>query len=73
MSELLTRPENYVDETVTKRLIAKVARCGGCPVCTHAVHGWGKSACDTPGRTYPLCMKTPGNRFDPDFERLKGV
>ncbi|MGH8158386.1 MAG: hypothetical protein ACREPQ_09710 [Rhodanobacter sp.] len=72
MTEPLTRPENYVEETITKRLVATVMRCGGCPVCKNRVEGWQRSACDTPGRTYPLCMKTPGAHFDPDHDKLRG-
>lgn len=67
-----TRPEMNTERRIAGRLRAKVMRSGGCPFCIHAVHGWGRSACDTPGRTFPLCMKTPGLGFEPDHDRLKG-
>jgi hypothetical protein len=71
MGEPLTRPENYVDETMTKRKVAIVMRCGGCPVCIHRVEGWGRVACDA-GRSYPLCMHTHGTKFEPDHLKLQG-
>ena len=66
----LTRPEQYVEEGITKRKLAIVVRCGGCPVCVHRVQGWDRFACDTLGRTFPLCMKTPGTQFSPDHEAI---
>jgi hypothetical protein len=66
-------PERFAERALARRQLAKVYRKGGCHYCLHAVHGWGKSACNTMGRTFPLCLKTPGTQFEPDHERLKGV
>lgn len=69
----LSPPERATERQIAKRLRSKVYRAGGCAYCTHRVEGWGKSACKTIGRTFPLCIKTPGTQFEPDHERLKGV
>ena len=66
-----TPPERHLERRIARRLVAKVTRAGGCPYCIHAVHGWDASACDTPGRTFPLCLKTRGIGFEPDDERLR--
>jgi len=73
VDETLTAPEKATERELARRKRIKVTQAGGCPYCIHAVHGWGKSACDTQGRTFPLCQKTPGTSFEPDHERLKGV
>jgi hypothetical protein len=67
MAMPLTRPEQYVEEGITRRKLAIVARCGGCPVCTHRLTNWGGCEAD---RRYPLCMKTPGTQFEPDHEAI---
>ena len=72
MAETLTLPELSTERAQAKRLRAKVTAAGGCPYCIHAVHGWGKSACDTQGRIFPRCLHMPGVHFEPDYERLKG-
>ena len=72
MAETLTAPEKATERELARRQRIKVTQAGGCPYCIHAVHGWGKSVCDTQGRTFPLCLKTPGTSFEPDHERLKG-
>ena len=66
-----TQPERHLERRICRRLVAKVTRDGGCRYCIHAVHGWDTSACDTPGRTFPLCLKTRGLGFEPDHERLR--
>jgi hypothetical protein len=68
----LTRPERSTEVGLARRRLAAVYRLGGCGACTHAVHGWGRSACDTPGRIFPRCLATPGLQFEIDEERLKG-
>jgi hypothetical protein len=68
----LTRPERCAEFGIARRQLAAIYRAGGCGVCIHAVHGWGRSACDTPGRVFPRCMGTPGPQFELDQERLKG-
>jgi hypothetical protein len=69
----LSPPERATERQIAKRTRALIYRVGGCAVCKNAVHGWGKSACDTTGRTFPRCMSTPGKQFELDNERLKGV
>lgn len=71
MSEAYTDPELNTERRIAGRVRAKILRAGGCPYCVHAVHGWNRSACDTPGRTFPLCLKTPGVAFEPDNEKLE--
>ena len=66
-------PERATERQLAKRLRAKVYREGGCKFCRHSVHGWGKSACDTTGRTFPRCMSTPGKQFELDHDKLKGT
>jgi hypothetical protein len=66
-------PELATEREQAKRVRALIYRAGGCGVCKHAVHGWGKSACDTVGRTFPRCMSTPGTAFELDHAKLKGV
>lgn len=73
MTDPYTRPERSTEIGLARRLRVKVVAAGGCKYCVHAVHGWNRSACDTPGRTFPLCMKTPGLGFEPDYDRLKGA
>lgn len=65
-------PERSAERALARRQLAKVYRKGGCHYCKHRVEGWGKSACNTIGRTFPRCMSTPGKQFEPDHERLKG-
>ena len=72
MSDLLTLPERSAERAMARRQVARIYRKGGCHFCTHRVEGWGKSACSTTGRTFPLCTKTPGTEFELDNERLKG-
>jgi len=67
-----TGPERSAELRNARRLRRKVTAAGGCPYCIHAVHGWCRSACDTPGRTFPLCLKTPGIGFEPDEKKLQG-
>lgn len=64
-------PERSAERALARRQLAKVYRMGGCGACRNAVHGWGKSACDTVGRTFPRCMSTPGKQFELDNERLE--
>lgn len=66
-------PELATERARAKRIRALIYRAGGCGVCKHAVHGWGKSACDTVGRTFPRCMNTPGKQFELDHAKLKGI
>lgn len=66
-------PERATERQQAKRIRALIYRVGGCAVCIHAVHGWGKSACDTTGRTFPRCMSTPGKQFELDETKLKGI
>lgn len=72
MSEPYSRPERAAERELARRQRIKVTAAGGCLYCKHAVHGWGISACSTTGRTFPLCMKTPGVEFEPDHEKLQG-
>ncbi|MFC4526391.1 hypothetical protein ISN76_13035 [Dyella halodurans] len=72
MSDLLTAPERATERDQAKRVRAQIYRLGGCGACKHAVHGWGKSACNTIGRTFPRCMSTPGIGFELDPDQLKG-
>lgn len=72
VDSVLTLPELATERSLAKRLRAKVTAAGGCRYCIHAVHGWGKSACDTQGRIFPRCLHTSGVQFEPDYERLKG-
>ena len=69
----LTTPERATERQQAKRIRAQIYRVGGCAVCTQAIHGWGKSACDTPGRTFPRCMSTPGKQFQLDHAKLEGI
>lgn len=73
MTELLTTPERATERQRAKRIRALIYRVGGCAVCIHAAHGWGVSACEAPGRTFPRCLSTPGKQFEPDHERMKGA
>lgn len=68
----LTAPERAVERDIAKRVRSHIYRLGGCGACKHAVHGWGKSACNTIGRTFPRCMSTPGKQFDLDHDKLMG-
>ena len=70
---LYTRPERAMERQLAKRTLAKINRAGGCAVCQHAVHGWGRAACDTPGRVFPRCLSTPGKQFELDEAKLKGA
>jgi hypothetical protein len=72
MTDLLTAPERATERDQAKRVRAEIYRAGGCGVCKHAVHGWGKSACNTSGRVFPCCMSTPGTQFEIDYTKLKG-
>lgn len=72
MAEAYTQPERSTEVALAKRLRAKVTAAGGCAYCIHAVHGWDRSACDTIGRVFPRCLSTPGTKFEPDYDRLKG-
>ncbi len=71
MVETYTRPELSTGRGLARRQIAKVAAAGGCAYCTHRVSGWGRHACESTGRTFPLCLKTPGTSFDPDHDKLR--
>lgn len=73
MTDVYSRPERATEFGLARRKVAKVTAAGGCVYCTHAVHGWGRSACDTPSRSFPLCLKTPGLQFDPDHDKLQGT
>ncbi|MDE2427002.1 MAG: hypothetical protein KGO96_13975 [Elusimicrobia bacterium] len=72
MPDAYTRPELATERAIARRLRAKVTAAGGCAYCLHAVHGWGRSACDAPNRTFPRCLATPGAKFEPDYDRLRG-
>lgn len=72
MAEALTPPEQQAERAIAKRLRAKVTAAGGCVYCSHRVEGWGRAACDTPGRVFPRCLHTAGRKFEPDYEKLKG-
>jgi hypothetical protein len=69
---LLTRPELSTERALARRQLAVVYRLGGCGACKHAIHGWGRAACDTPGRTFPRCLSTSGIQFELDDTKLKG-
>lgn len=73
MTDLLTPPERATERDHAKRVRARIYQLGGCGACKHAIHGWGKSACDTLGRTFPRCMSTPGTQFEIDHTKLRGV
>jgi hypothetical protein len=66
-------PELATEREQAKRIRALIYRAGGCGVCKNAVHGWGKSACDTVGRTFPRCMSTPGKQFELDHKKLEEI
>lgn len=68
-----TGPERVAERDIARRLRRKIKDAGGCAYCIHAVHGWDASACDTPGRTFPLCLKTRGIGFEPDEKKLQGA
>lgn len=70
---LYTGPERATERQLAKRKLAKILRAGGCAVCKHAVHGFGRSACDSLGRVFPRCMHTPGKQFELDEAKLKGA
>ena len=72
MSETYTAPERSTERGIAARLRAKVYAVGGCGACLNACHGWGESACDTPGRSFPRCLSTPGVQFEPDYQKLQG-
>lgn len=72
MADDYTQPERSAEITLAKRMRTKVTAAGGCPYCIHAVHGWGRSACSRAGRVFPLCLKTPGTQFEPDYDKLRG-
>ena len=69
----LTTPERSAEFGLARRKLAAVYRLGGCGACTHAVHGWGRSACNAVGRVFPRCLNTPGIQFELDHDRLKGI
>ncbi|HEV2540216.1 MAG TPA: hypothetical protein VGU03_10965 [Frateuria sp.] len=69
MVETLTRPELATERALARRLRLKVTAAGGCAYCIHRLTNWG--GC-TAGRAFPLCMKTKGIAFEPDYDRLKG-
>lgn len=73
MPDPYTKPELCAERAIAKRMRAKVTAAGGCKYCIHAVHGWKTSACDTFGRVFPRCLSTPGTKFEPDYDRLKGT
>lgn len=70
---LYTGPERATERQMAKRTMAKILRAGGCAVCKNAVHGFGRSACDSLGRVFPRCLSTPGKQFDLDEDKLKGA
>jgi hypothetical protein len=72
VSELLTSPERATERELAKRLRIKVTQAGGCKYCIHRVEGWGLYACSAEGRSFPLCLKTPGTSFEPDHDKLRG-
>lgn len=67
-----TRPERAAEIALSRRIVARVTAAGGCAYCINAVHGWGRSACDAPGRVFPRCLHTPGKQFEPDHNKLQG-
>lgn len=71
VGEPLTRPERCAEYGLARRRIAEVLRARGCGVCKNAVHGWGRSACDEPGRVFPRCLNTRGKQFELDEARLR--
>jgi len=66
-----TRPEAFTDLATARRIRAQMYRCGGCGMCTKRVEGFGLFACSTEGRTFPLCIATPGASFELDHDTLK--
>lgn len=69
MTETLTRPEQAAERALARRLRLKVTAAGGCPYCLYRLTNWG--GC-TKGRTFPMCLKTKGDEFEPDYQRLTG-
>lgn len=72
--EPLTRPERAAEIGLARRKMASVLRAGGCGVCKHAVHGWGKSACSVVGQVFPRCVnvRAPRIQFELDETKLSG-
>lgn len=66
----MTKPETCVDRSQRKRIVAEINRRGGCACCVHRDKDrefWGLAFCQSPSRTFPLCMKDgrkPGFELD---------
>jgi hypothetical protein len=65
-----TAPERSTERAKAVRVRAAIYRAGGCTYCLHRLTNWG--GCEQ-GRTFPLCLKTPGTEFELDQKRLKGA
>lgn len=75
----LTGPERAIDGERTRDIKAVISDAGGCKFCIHRVkggEGLGIAACDTLGREFPKCKRTPGRKFtldplaEPEVESL---
>lgn len=72
----MTRPERCAEFGLARRQLAKILREGSmCSVCTHREpnNPLRLDVCQSFGRSYPLCTRTPGLQFDPDHQRLQGA
>ncbi|UGB46976.1 hypothetical protein LQ772_06710 [Frateuria edaphi] len=72
----LTRPEQATERALAMRQMARILREGSmCSVCIHRQqpNPLKVDVCQTFGRSYPLCEKSPGKKFDPDHAALKGT
>jgi hypothetical protein len=67
-----TNPELAAEFGLARRQLARIYR-DPCHYCKNRVEGWGKAACDTPGRIFPRCLHTAGKQFEPDDEQLQGI
>lgn len=64
--DAMTRPETYAARGQARTVRQQVYARGGCAMCVHRLEGWGLTACETLGRTFPRCIRTPGLQFDLD-------
>lgn len=71
MSEGYTRPERAAEIAVARRILVRVNRCQGCPMCLHRVEVWGMAACGLePAKRFPECVRDARTGFTLDTARV---
>lgn len=68
-----TKPERFVERGQRRRIVAEINQRGGCACCLNrdkSADAWGRSFCTGKSRCFPLCLHTPGIRFELDETTL---